>query len=213
MIALTKEFKSKTTTTVAALSVVAGLLGAAVVGTGISRLSGPTQSVPDVSGLDICTPDRLCDGFQMKAAMRQDGELSLTSPVGKTLATIGAQGNVPQATILDLMGQFDKNLHTTKNYASVVEVDGMAIIRPPQFKLNPALPFNAATNPYGKANYDTVVMISRDDKCESYTIRPDGSFKKADDLQRRVSSHGGITSEECAEKRKRFVSQMEGLNV
>lgn len=208
MTALSQKFRNNTAI---AASVGTAIVGSAVLGTALSEL---TRNVPDVSKIaDVCTSDRLCDGYQMKIAMRQGADLSLESPVGKALATIGAQSNVPAVTILNLMGQFDQNLHTTKNYATVVEVDGMAIIRPPQYKLNPALPFNERTNPYGKANYDAVVLTTLNGKCASYSIRPDGTFQKIEDLTRRTSSHGGITSEECAEKRERFMAKMNGPQV
>lgn len=157
----------------------------------------------------VCTPDRLCDGAQMMAGMRKDGELSLASTVGSSLKKIGNNAGVADTQVLDLMGQLDKNLYTTKNYPTVVETDDMAIIRPPQVKANPNAPYSIK-NPYLKADFDMVVLTKNGADCVAHTIRPDGTVAKVEDLMRRTSSHGGISSEECAEKRQRFMAIMSG---
>jgi hypothetical protein len=160
----------------------------------------------------LCTQDRLCDGAQMMVAMRKDGELSLASTVGSSLKKLGNESGVADTQIMDLMVQLDKNLVTTKNYPSVVETDAMAIIRPPQVKANPNAPFSLK-NPYLKAEFDMVVLTKNGKDCVAHTIRPDGTVARIEDLVRRASSHGGISSEECAEKRQRFMAKMSGPQV
>ncbi len=167
MIALTKRFKDNTAITV---SVVAGLTGAAVLGTGISRLSGPTQSFASVAKPltnGYCGQNNMvCSNLQLKQFMDGDTASPFALAIKKTAADTGTV--VPDADIQKVImmmrdsGQLDSASPTPVLGKSAT----LTVIKGPQ----PMVETLDGAFIGGTAAHGVYALIANGTKCDIYEM-------------------------------------------
>jgi hypothetical protein len=176
-------------------------------------VSAPAQKVFEPGRTDICTSQTQCYGTRMRAGlMDASGHISTNSLVGQALVKIGAQGNVPEDRVQNLMHQVDGMFAFLNGDVETRKVEGMIFMRPGQIKQDPSKPFGPQ-NPYLEPTFTSVVFVAHDGECRSFAIKPDGSFVRVEQPFKNVSSHS-ISTEPCDDDTKRFRKDMApGLGI